>query len=243
MKKGQQKSISLAIVYDNNPYQDGCKTDWGFSCFIQGLEKTILFDSGGNGQILMENMSKLGIDPQDIDAVFLSHDHKDHTGGLATLLEKKGEVDVWVPYFFPEPFKASLRQKGANVNETKNFEKICGGAYTTGVINGWIKEQSLVIATSEGLALITGCAHPRIVNIVHHAKKLLNQNIQTVFGGFHLAGFEDKTIQEIIETLQDEGVAKAGPCHCSGEDARRLFARAFGKNYLDLGVGRRIVIR
>lgn len=243
MKKGQQKSISLAIVYDNNPYQDNCKTDWGFSCFIEGLEKSILFDTGGSGQILLDNMAKLSIDPGTVDGIFISHDHKDHTGGLVTFLEKNGEVDVWVPYFFPKPFKASLRKKAANVNETENFGKIYDRAYTTGVINGWIKEQSLLIETGEDLVLITGCAHPRIVNIVRTAKHLFKQNVRTIIGGFHLVGFEENIIKEIIDTLRNEGVTEAGPCHCSGEDARRLFAQAFGENYFDLGVGKKITIR
>ena len=234
--------ITISIVYDNNLHLQNFQNDWGFSCCIEGLDKTILFDTGGNGKILLENMQKLEIDPTDIGGVFLSHEHKDHTGGLDSLLKKNSRIDVWVPYFFSLQFKDSLRKKGANVMETKDQGNICEGAYTTGVINGWIKEQSLVLETGTGPVLITGCAHPRIVNIVQTAKKMFKRDMHTIIGGFHLVGFEDDTIEEIIDTLQREGVIQAGPCHCSGDDARRLFAQAFGKNFLDLGVGKKIVI-
>ena len=239
----QKNSVTITIVYDNNLYLENLRTNWGFSCFIEGLEKAILFDTGGNGQILLDNMEKLHIDPGDVDEVFLSHDHKDHTGGMEALLKKNREIGIWIPDFFPSRFKASLRKQGATVIEVEGFEKICDGAYTTGVINGWIKEQSLVLETAEGPILITGCAHPRIVNIVQTAKKLLKQDVHTILGGFHLAGFEDNLVREIIQILKDRGIQKAGPCHCTGENAQKLFAQAFGKNYLKLGVGRKIVIR
>jgi len=234
--------VPITIVYDNNLYLENLQSDWGFSCFIQGLEKPILFDTGGNGKILLDNMEKLNIDPKDIGGVFLSHDHKDHTGGLDFLVKKNREIDIWVPYFFSPHFKESLREKSANVIETDNAHKICEGAHTTGVINGWIKEQSLLCETAEGLLLITGCAHPRIVHIVQTAKKLCGQNLHTILGGFHLAGFEDTTVKEIIADLKKEGITKAGPCHCSGEEARKLFALSFGENYIDLGVGKKLVI-
>jgi len=36
-------SIQMTVVYDNNSYDKELKIDWGFSCYIEGLEKTILF--------------------------------------------------------------------------------------------------------------------------------------------------------------------------------------------------------
>ena len=241
MKKN--KAVTVTIVYDNNPYLDGCQNDWGFSCFVEGLEKSILFDTGGSGRILLDNMARLSIEPGNVDGIFISHEHKDHTGGLEAFMKKTCEVDTWIPDFFTLPFKDSLREKGAVVIPIKDSVQICDGAFSTGVINGWIKEQSLILEIGEGLALITGCAHPRIVNIVQTAKDLFKQNVHTIIGGFHLVGFEENIIKEIIDTLKNKGVTKAGPCHCSGKEARQLFAQAFGENYLDLGVGKKITIQ
>jgi 7,8-dihydropterin-6-yl-methyl-4-(beta-D-ribofuranosyl)aminobenzene 5'-phosphate synthase len=76
------RNISITIVYDNNPYKKGLETAWGFSCIVRGTEKTILFDTGGDGSLLIRNMKALGIDPKEIDLIFLSHIHRDHVGGL-----------------------------------------------------------------------------------------------------------------------------------------------------------------
>jgi 7,8-dihydropterin-6-yl-methyl-4-(beta-D-ribofuranosyl)aminobenzene 5'-phosphate synthase len=88
------------------------KTDWGFSCYIQGLEKTILFDTGGRGEILVSNLEKMGLSPENIEVVVLSHYHGDHTGGLDEILRLNPRIEVWVPEHFPKDFKQRLREKG-----------------------------------------------------------------------------------------------------------------------------------
>lgn len=122
---------TITVVFDNNPYKEGLATSWGFSCVVGGTEKTILFDTGGEGSILSANMDALGIDPAEIDVVVLSHIHGDHVGGLGA---------------------ASL--------------------------------------------------------------------------------------EAIISRLKELGVEYVGPCHCSGDMARRLLGEAYGDKYMDVGVGR-----
>lgn len=134
-----KQSIQMTVVYDNNPYDERLKLDWGFSCFIEGLEKSILFDTGTKGQILLSNMKNLCIKPAGIDLVILSHAHRDHTGGLDALLSQNPKIEVWLPDFFSSSLKDSIKKKGASIIEVENFKKICEGAYTTGVIEGWIK--------------------------------------------------------------------------------------------------------
>jgi len=77
------KDLALTIVYDNNPYDRRLETRWGFSCYIKGPEKTILFDVGGEGSVLLNNMDRLEIDPKTVDAIVLSHIHHDHIGGFS----------------------------------------------------------------------------------------------------------------------------------------------------------------
>jgi len=235
--------IHLTIVYDNNAYKESLQTDWGFSCFIQGLEKSILFDTGGNGNVLFENMEKLGISPRDIDLVFLSHYHKDHTGGLSVLLRANSKIEVWLPKFFPADFKEQILTAGASIVEVAGHQKICDGAFTTGVIEGWIKEQSLVLDTTSGLVVVTGCAHPRLINILFKVKDLFGDNFYAVLGGFHLAGFQKNEIEEVIEKLKMLGVKKIGPCHCTGENARKMFSDAYKKDFIEVGVGKEVVVR
>jgi len=232
----------MTIVYDNHSFDENLKKDWGFSCYIKGLEKTILFDTGKNGHILLSNMEKLGIRPEEIDLVFLSHAHKDHTGGLDILLTKNSKIEVWLPEFFPSSFKETIKAAGAPVVEVDDFQKICVGAYTTGVIPGWIKEQSLILDTDKGLIVVTGCAHPRIVKIIFTVKELLDKSIYMVFGGFHLAGFLEAEIEEITARFRALGVGKVGPCHCSGDKCRIIFAKEFQDDFIKTGAGKEIIV-
>jgi len=235
-------NFNCTVVYDNNPFDPALQTDWGFSCFIQGAEKNILFDTGTNGNILLSNMNGLDIKPQNVDLVVLSHFHGDHTGGLLALLKENPNITVYLPDFFPAPFKNSIIKAGASYIDVKSHQQILGNVYTSGVISGWINEQSLILDSHEGLVLITGCAHPRIVNIIETVKDRTKKEVYLVFGGFHLSGFEDQEIKEIIRFFKKLGVKKAGPSHCSGKEARDLFSNAYGKDYIQIGVGKKISI-
>jgi metal-dependent hydrolase (beta-lactamase superfamily II) len=46
------------------------KTAWGFGYLIKTEKENILFDTGGNSEILLFNMKKLGIDPNSIEKKF-----------------------------------------------------------------------------------------------------------------------------------------------------------------------------
>jgi len=233
-------TLRLSIVYDNHPYDKRLKTDWGFSCFVEGLEKSILFDTGADGQILLANLEKLGIQPAGIDLVVLSHAHRDHTGGLEDLLSLNPKIEVWLPHFFTSDYKNMIWAKGARVVEVETSRKICEGAHTSGAIEGWIKEQSLVLDTEKGLVLMTGCAHPRIVHIIDRVIEIFKKDIFMALGGIHLAGFEKKEIREIIRKFRDSGIKKVGLAHCSGDEARTLFQEEYEDHFIDIGVGKKV---
>jgi beta-lactamase superfamily II metal-dependent hydrolase len=91
------KPITLTVVYDNRATDSRLGTAWGFACLIETEAMTILFDTGGDGQLLMNNLVILGIDPQAIDAVVLSHVHSDHTGGLERLLAVNDRLTAHCP--------------------------------------------------------------------------------------------------------------------------------------------------
>jgi len=232
------KNLSIIVSYDNNPYKERLTTAWGFSCVIRGTEKTILFDTGGDGSILLANMKELDINPKEIDLVVLSHIHGDHVGGLPSFLEKNPEVVVYLPKSFPKGFKDGVKEYGAKVVEVQGPLKICQGVYSTGELGTWIKEQSLVIHTEKGLVVITGCAHPGIVKIVNKAKELFKDDVLLVMGGFHLGGESKGEIEKIVSSFRKLGVSYVGPCHCSGDAARQLFKKEYGENFINVGVGR-----
>jgi len=235
--------LRLTIVYDNNEYDPCLETKWGFSCLIEGFEKAVLFDTGGDGATLVSNMKKLKIDPVEIDAVVLSHIHGDHVGGLSGFVEENSDVIVYLPQSFPGSFKDSVRSFGAQVEEVSEAKELFTGVYTTGELGNGIKEQSLIVTSSQGLVVITGCAHPGVVNIVRKAKDMLAEKpVYLVIGGFHLAGAATPQIESVIEGFRQLGVRKVAPCHCSGDETRKLFKEEYKENYIDSGAGKIITL-
>jgi 7,8-dihydropterin-6-yl-methyl-4-(beta-D-ribofuranosyl)aminobenzene 5'-phosphate synthase len=236
------KNLTITVVYDNNRYEEGIATAWGFSCLIKGTEKTILFDTGGDGSILIANMGKLEINPEEVEVVVLSHIHGDHVGGLFHFLEINPEVAVYLPQSFPRNFKDEVKRYGAEVVEVQQPLNICENVFSTGELGTELKEQSLIIQTDEGLIVITGCAHPGIVKIIGEAKDLAGDDLLFVMGGFHLAGTSENRIEEIISNFKELEVRCVGPCHCSGDTARQLFATEYKTKFIEVGAGRVITM-
>jgi 7,8-dihydropterin-6-yl-methyl-4-(beta-D-ribofuranosyl)aminobenzene 5'-phosphate synthase len=234
-----QSSTEITIVYDNNPFDSRLKTAWGFSCLVRLPEKTILFDTGGNSAILLDNMLKLQIDPQEVEMVVLSHIHNDHVGGLGGFLEQNNDVTVYLPRSFPQEFKDDVTYHGAKVEEIHEARELLPGVYSTGELGGVVKEQSLIITTSQGLVIITGCAHPGVVNIVKKAKEIVPDSpVYLVLGGFHLSEASPRELESIIDSFRQLGVENVAPCHCSGDQTRQLFKERYGTNYIESGVGK-----
>jgi 7,8-dihydropterin-6-yl-methyl-4-(beta-D-ribofuranosyl)aminobenzene 5'-phosphate synthase len=238
----QIKPLTIWIIYDNNPYDSHLKPEWGFSCFIQGMERTILFDTGGDGTTLLSNMEKLKIKPEQVDLIFLSHNHSDHTGGLQDFLKKKHKVKVFLPQSFPFRFKKDIKNSGAQYIEIKEPTEICKDVFSTGELGLSIKEQSLLIKTEKGLVVITGCAHPGIVEIVKKAKKLLNDDIYLILGGFHLLNSSEEKIKMIVLEFKKLGVKKVAPCHCSGELCQKIFDDEYKQDFIKLGAGGKVEV-
>jgi 7,8-dihydropterin-6-yl-methyl-4-(beta-D-ribofuranosyl)aminobenzene 5'-phosphate synthase len=194
----------------------------------------------------------LNLDPQAIDVVVLSHVHSDHTGGLKALLETGARPTVYVPAAFPASFKEEVRTRTALVEVTDPIE-ILPGVYTTGQVGSGIVEQALAVKTGEGLVVVTGCAHPGVVEMVRRAREALpslhpspyqGEGVVTlVMGGFHLKDTGQAQIEAIMADLRSLGVQRVAPCHCTGDRARQIFAEVFGAEFFPAGAGWTITFR
>jgi 7,8-dihydropterin-6-yl-methyl-4-(beta-D-ribofuranosyl)aminobenzene 5'-phosphate synthase len=228
--------VRFTIAYDNNAYDPALRTAWGFSCLVELGEATVLFDTGGDSPTLLGNMATLGLDPLAIDAVVLSHIHGDHVGGLAGLLDLGARPAVYVPAAFPDSFKDGVRARTDLVEVVEPLE-VLPGVYTTGEVGSGIVEQALVVETGDGAVVVTGCAHPGIVKMVRRAQAPVRGDLALVVGGFHLGGADPGQIETVITGLRQLGVQRVAPCHCTGDQARRMFADAFGADCIITGVG------
>ena len=229
--------VKITVTFNNVAYNTHLRTSWGFSCLVETAGHTILFDAGGDGEVLLSNMRHLAVDPTTIDMVVLSHIHADHTGGLEAFLQLNPKVTTYVPESFPASFQQAIKSCGADVKTVGAPMQLSGQVFSSGEMADGIREQALIVDTAKGLIVITGCAHPGVVNVVRKAKHRLNRDIYLVMGGSHLKGMSSTQTQEIITMLKKMGVKKVAPSHCTGELALALFREVWGDDFLEGGIG------
>ena len=236
--------VQITIVYDNTALQPELDAEWGFAAWIDYGDRDILFDTGPGGPMLLGNLAQLGLDPAEIDLVILSHEHGDHTGGLLSLLQTGVQPLLYVPSSFPSSYKRLLGERTGLV-EVEGPIEILRGLHSTGELGasirgsgGQLTEQALVIETSDGSVVITGCAHPGIVPIVRAAQQIVPGDVALVMGGFHLMDKTATAVDATAATLRELGVKQVSPTHCTGERAIGRFAAAYGEDYIEGGAGR-----
>jgi len=235
----EKSQVTMTILYDNYGLVENAKPDWGFSCLIQGTEKTILFDTGMHDNILLQNCKILNLKLNSIDQIVISHDHGDHTGGLVTATKMNPGISVYVPNSFSSMFDSIIKMENGTLVRVDKPMEICRRVHLTGEMGDFFREQSLILDTSNGLVIITGCSHQGIVNVLKRAKKMFkDKEIYMVFGGFHLLKHPPHAVKEIIREFKALGVKKCGATHCTGASAIALFKEAFGENYVSMGVGK-----
>lgn len=212
--------MKITIVYDNTTHKSGVVADWGFSCFIETKNRCILFDTGGNGKILIDNLESLDILPGSVDDIVISHPDFDHIGGLSAFLNSNNKAVVHVPISFRGiryPNKVKYYDKPSQVYEN---------VFLTGELGQ--REQSLAIKSDKGLVLIIGCGHPGVHKIMKSISKF--GNVFAIVGGLH--GFADFDILKNVEIVC--------PIHCTKNKDK--IKSLYPEKCIEGGVGKRFKI-
>jgi 7,8-dihydropterin-6-yl-methyl-4-(beta-D-ribofuranosyl)aminobenzene 5'-phosphate synthase len=239
---GIDQPVTVKVIYDNYIHLDGLQSDWGFSILVEGLDKTILFDTGTKPEVFASNFRKMGLDASEIDFLVLSHEHGDHIGGIPAFVEMKKAIPVVFPHSFSDTFKKRMTGIGLEPVQVKEPAMICENLYTSGEFECEIPEQCLVLNTKHGLVVMTGCSHPGIIRMLKEIKEMFNKDIYMVFGGFHLMQKSEKEMDAIIAEMKALGIVKCGATHCTGDKQIQMFKDSYGENYFELGVGNVITI-
>lgn len=147
-------NIEILNVYSNETEAGSkLKGDHGQSFLISSNGEKILFDTGAKGNILLHNMMELGISPNAIQKLILSHGHYDHTGGLPGFLDQRSVEEILPIYAHPlfnekkigrmGPIKKNLGFPGLNTEQKEKVtfhlseepQKITNYLQTTGEIS------------------------------------------------------------------------------------------------------------
>lgn len=283
---GSVKNLSVLPLVDFHSDKEGLNTEAGVSYLIKADEMTILMDVGFNKNEthpspLLQNMQLLGINPGQLDMIFISHVHSDHVGGMKVQKEKtfsisQGYVDIpQIPVYSPGELRPSKYNPKPSVEVVKEPRVLAKGIASIGVIPrflflmGYTAEQSLAInVEGKGIVLIIGCGHQTIEGILERARELFNEPIYGVIGGLHLPvnggrikmgplnvqhivgsdnppwkGLSEDDVKKAIEVLRKTNpkIISLSP-HDSSDWSIHQFQKAFQDEYVELKVGKEIII-
>lgn len=196
---GSVKHLSVLPLIDWFTCSENLTGEAGVSYLVRADGFNVLLDVGLNRHgehpsPLLRNMSVLGVDVDELDAVFITHPHLDHLGGLEhqrnhSFSLSGEEVNLGgIPAYVPCP----LRSATAECLISYAPRKIAPGVVTTGVIPrqlfffGYTPEQSLAVRVEgKGVVLIIGCGHPTLQRIIERAEMLFDEPLYGVIGGLH----------------------------------------------------------
>ncbi len=231
--------MKVRLIADGSTKLQRMIKRWGIS-FLVGDD--VLFDTFGDANVFLSNVKKHKIDLSKIRHVVISHDDWDHIAGVWDVLGKYKGLKVYVGPHFQADLKERIRSLGATLIETPEPVMIREGVYTTGELaggslRGVLYEQALVIKDGGRLGVVTGCAHPKLPDILRVVKDYFQQDINVVIGGFHLKDMDSQWVKEVVEGLVKFGVCRVAPLHCTGPAAVKEFKRFYIHNYYRLREG------
>lgn len=234
------KAISLASGSKGNSY------------LITTKGSKILIDNGLSEKTLLEKLNALKVNPIDLDAIFITHEHTDHIKGLKTFL-KKYPAKIYVhndsAKFLDKELGGSLENEIIFYNNDQiilndilieNFTQSHDSKHCCGFS---VKDNEAVVSFSTDLGVMNSdiLNHLKESNLVyleanHDEKLLLDNPNYPVFLKQRILGnrghLSNKTSSEVIEKLCTSGVRQIVLSHLSEENNSPSLAYNFIKNKL-----------
>jgi 7,8-dihydropterin-6-yl-methyl-4-(beta-D-ribofuranosyl)aminobenzene 5'-phosphate synthase len=236
--------LSLRIIYDSTSFSPEYQADWGLSVLVEFRGQRVLFDAGARPAVFSSNLSKFGIQTGSIGKFVLSHAHRDHSGGLFLPQAMKLSAPLYLLDGFPKRLIDTAASAGYAPVVGRGPQQVFPGIYTTGLVGDATPEQSLVIETSKGRVLVTGCSHPGVTQIVETAQKQRNAaRVRLVIGGFHMLADDQARVEATVNRLKELKVTSVAPAHCTGDLATRILRDEFRKDFVLAGAGRTIELQ
>ncbi|MBS7268788.1 MAG: MBL fold metallo-hydrolase [Candidatus Freyarchaeota archaeon] len=239
------ESMKITTIVDNNTLSRDLQSTWGLSILVSVTVKdklfNILMDTSGSVPTFFHNIDKLGINLQNIDAIFISHRHGDHCGALPQVLQSIAKpVMVYVPSF--RFFDTDYLQKLGGIQvATDKATVLFPGGMSTGDVGRGLSEHALIVnVKNKGLMIITGCSHPGVVEIIRKASELSEvSRVYGIMGGFHISGSEAKRVANYLKEI---AVKMVSPAHCTDKEAKEIIKQKLEKEYISNGSGLVITI-
>jgi len=202
---------------------EGRRAAHGFSALVQAPEALLLFDTGPDGELLLDAMEAEGVSVADLDQVVVSHAHRDHVGGLARLLYDRPRLPVSVPVSAAQEISRMLPREAIVIGE-KGAREVASHVMTTGELGDDIPEQALILETDKGSVVLVGCGHPGLGTLLVAA----GGNVVTVIGGIHDLSDGDVSLTSL------EGMVA---CHCT--PSKRVLAGTY--DWIELGAVGKVI--
>jgi 7,8-dihydropterin-6-yl-methyl-4-(beta-D-ribofuranosyl)aminobenzene 5'-phosphate synthase len=212
------------------------------------------------------NLDLLGIDVNETDVIFISHNHGDHQNKWKWINDRTfinsdnknilSNIQIYVP-------NDTLNLK---INSIFSHDpiKVSEGVYTTGIIKAprffsSTQEQGLMFNVKDkGIIIVTGCGHQTVEKLLQRCYIIIDIPIYGILGGLHfpiddiskkcmgysmtgLLPWETFTLDDVvqkIELIKGRDLKLIGiSTHDSGNKTIEAFKEAFSNEYKDLRIG------
>lgn len=133
------------------------------------------------------------------------------TGGV--FVEHDGPVELLPGVWFTGPVP--------RVHPERNWTPRGQVRTPAGLVEDTVPEDaSIVVNSSEGLILVSGCGHAGIINTIEYARKVVRAApLHAAVGGFHLFAATDATLEWTAGKLREFGLQHLLGAHCTGIEA------------------------